>query len=110
MKDQEGNVKQWEAGRARLVEEQNMKRENEQTHRAALYVSVHKQLVGVDKYRSLPGLLENTPLLRVRALSLATCQKLTSTRLRSANKKSSLNTMPRYIEPAKRWWTRRPRR
>ncbi|KAF9697262.1 hypothetical protein EKO04_005000 [Ascochyta lentis] len=49
MKDQEGNVRQWEAGRTRLIEEQGLKRGNEQTHRAAL---------------SLPGLLENTPLLR----------------------------------------------
>ncbi|KAJ8114929.1 hypothetical protein OPT61_g3314 [Boeremia exigua] len=49
MKDQEGNVKQWEAGRTRLIEEQAMKRDNEQTHRAAL---------------SLPGLLDNTPILR----------------------------------------------
>ncbi|KAF2632479.1 hypothetical protein BU25DRAFT_437160 [Macroventuria anomochaeta] len=48
-KDQERNVSQWEAGRARLIEEQALKKENEQTHRAAL---------------SLPGLLENTPLLR----------------------------------------------
>lgn len=36
IKDQEGNVKQWEAGRQRLVEEQALKKENEQTHRAAL--------------------------------------------------------------------------
>ncbi|KAF1921146.1 hypothetical protein BDU57DRAFT_38614 [Ampelomyces quisqualis] len=49
MKDQEGNVKQWEAGRERLLEDQRLKRENEATHRAAL---------------SLPGLLEGTPLLR----------------------------------------------
>ncbi|KAL5114426.1 hypothetical protein ACEQ8H_007681 [Pleosporales sp. CAS-2024a] len=49
MKDQEGNVKQWEAGRARLIEDHKLKRDNETTHRAAL---------------SLPGLLEGTPLLR----------------------------------------------
>ncbi|KAH6616816.1 hypothetical protein C7974DRAFT_52743 [Boeremia exigua] len=49
IKDQEGNVRQWEAGRTRLIEEHVLKKENEQTHRAAL---------------SLPGLLENTPLLR----------------------------------------------
>ena len=36
IKDQEGNVKQWEAGRQRLIEEQALKKENEQTHRAAL--------------------------------------------------------------------------
>lgn len=36
IKDQEGNVRQWETGRTRLVEEQKMKKENEQTHRAAL--------------------------------------------------------------------------
>ena len=36
VKDQEGNVRQWEAGRTRLIEEQAMKKENEQTHRAAL--------------------------------------------------------------------------
>lgn len=36
IKDQEGNVKQWEAGRTRLIEEQAMKKENEHTHRAAL--------------------------------------------------------------------------
>jgi hypothetical protein len=49
VKDQEGNVSQWEAGRQRLIDEQALKRTNEQTHRAAL---------------SLPGLLENTPVLR----------------------------------------------
>lgn len=38
MKDQEGNVRQWEAGRTRLIDEQNLKKENEKTHRAALYV------------------------------------------------------------------------
>lgn len=36
IKDQEGNVRQWEAGRTRLIEEQALKKENEQTHRAAL--------------------------------------------------------------------------
>ena len=36
IKDQEGNVKHWEAGRQRLIEEQALKKENEQTHRAAL--------------------------------------------------------------------------
>ncbi|KAF1841892.1 uncharacterized protein K460DRAFT_358586 [Cucurbitaria berberidis CBS 394.84] len=49
MKDQEQNVKSWEAGRTRLIEEHKMKRENEQTHRAAL---------------SLPGLLAGAALLR----------------------------------------------
>ncbi|KAF2828519.1 hypothetical protein CC86DRAFT_368732 [Ophiobolus disseminans] len=49
MKEQEGNVKQWEAGRERLIEDHNLKRENEETHRAAL---------------SLPGLLQGSPLLR----------------------------------------------
>ncbi|KAG9192647.1 hypothetical protein G6011_11381 [Alternaria panax] len=49
MKDQESNVKSWEAGRKNLIDEQKFKRENERTNRAAL---------------SLPGLLENTPLLR----------------------------------------------
>ncbi|KAF3034839.1 hypothetical protein E8E11_001928 [Didymella keratinophila] len=49
IKDQEGNVRQWEAGRQRLIEEQALKKENEQTHRAALL---------------LHGLLENTPVLR----------------------------------------------
>jgi hypothetical protein len=38
MKDQEGNIRQWEAGRMRLIEEQSLKKENEHTHRAALYV------------------------------------------------------------------------
>lgn len=36
IKDQEGNVRQWEAGRQRLIEEQALKKDNEQTHRAAL--------------------------------------------------------------------------
>jgi hypothetical protein len=36
IKDQESNIRQWEAGRQRLVEEQALKKENEQTHRAAL--------------------------------------------------------------------------
>lgn len=36
IKDQEANVKQWEAGRQRLIEEQALKKENEETHRAAL--------------------------------------------------------------------------
>lgn len=49
MKDQERNIKDWEAGRQRLIEDQTIKRENEKTHRAAL---------------SLPGLLENTAPLR----------------------------------------------
>ncbi|KAL6706566.1 hypothetical protein ACN47E_005322 [Coniothyrium glycines] len=49
MKDQEQNIKSWETGRARLIEEHDFKRENEKTHRAAL---------------SLPGLLEGTALLR----------------------------------------------
>jgi hypothetical protein len=37
MKDQEANVKSWEAGRKKLIEEQKFQRENERTHRAALY-------------------------------------------------------------------------
>lgn len=37
MKDQESNVRSWEAGRKNLIEEQKFKRENERTHRAALY-------------------------------------------------------------------------
>ncbi|KAH7077917.1 hypothetical protein BKA63DRAFT_601939 [Paraphoma chrysanthemicola] len=49
MKEQEGNLKQWEAGRERLIEDHKLKRENERTHRAAL---------------SLPGLLDGSPLLR----------------------------------------------
>lgn len=49
MKDQERNVKEWEAGRQRLIEDQDVKRENEKTHRAAL---------------SLPGILDNTAPLR----------------------------------------------
>ncbi|KAF1831359.1 hypothetical protein BDW02DRAFT_632914 [Decorospora gaudefroyi] len=49
MKDQETNVKSWEAGRKNLIDEHKFKRENERTHRAAL---------------SLPGLLEGTALLR----------------------------------------------
>lgn len=36
MKDQEGNVRHWEAGRTRLINEQSMKKENEKTNRAAL--------------------------------------------------------------------------
>jgi hypothetical protein len=52
MKDQERNVKDWESGRQRLIEDQEVKRENERTHRAAL---------------SLPGLLENTEPLRTPA-------------------------------------------
>lgn len=50
IKSQEQNTKDWENGRQRLIEEQNAKRENEKTQRAAL---------------SIPGLLENAPLLRV---------------------------------------------
>lgn len=49
IQDQEQNVRSWEAGRQRLIEEHDFKRENERTHRAAL---------------SLPGLLEGTALLR----------------------------------------------
>lgn len=41
IKDQEGNVKQWEAGRQRLIEEQALKKANEETHRAALCVHQH---------------------------------------------------------------------
>lgn len=49
MKDQERNVKDWESGRQRLIDDQVLKRENEMTHRAAL---------------SLPGILDNTVPLR----------------------------------------------
>jgi len=49
MKDQEQNVRAWEGGRTRIIEDHKFKRENEQTHRAAL---------------SLPGLLCGTTLLR----------------------------------------------
>ncbi|PVI07305.1 hypothetical protein DM02DRAFT_608851 [Periconia macrospinosa] len=49
MKDQERNVKDWGAGRERLIKEQKLKREGEKTHRAAL---------------SLPGILSNTAPLR----------------------------------------------
>lgn len=42
IKDQGGNVRQWEAGRARLIEEQALKKENEQKHRAALYFQTTK--------------------------------------------------------------------
>ncbi|KAF2645048.1 hypothetical protein P280DRAFT_546444 [Massarina eburnea CBS 473.64] len=49
MKDQERNVKDWEAGRARLIDEQSSKRDNEKTHREAL---------------SLSGILGNSALLR----------------------------------------------
>ncbi|KAH7380728.1 hypothetical protein BKA66DRAFT_465274 [Pyrenochaeta sp. MPI-SDFR-AT-0127] len=49
MKDQEQNVRSWETGRSRLFDEHKLKRENEQTHRAAL---------------SLPGLLDGAALLR----------------------------------------------
>ncbi|KAF2993387.1 hypothetical protein E8E13_000588 [Curvularia kusanoi] len=49
IKDQEGNVGAWEAGRKRLVEEHVAKREREAVGRAAL---------------SLPGLLKDTPILR----------------------------------------------
>lgn len=49
IKDQERHVKEWEAGRQRLVDEQKVKREHEKTQRAAL---------------SLPGLLGNTAPLR----------------------------------------------
>ena len=36
MKDQEQNVRSWEAGRTRLLDDHKLKRENERTHRAAL--------------------------------------------------------------------------
>ncbi|KAI8937016.1 hypothetical protein NX059_006239 [Plenodomus lindquistii] len=49
MKDQEQNVRAWEGGRARIIEDHKFKRENEQTNRAAL---------------SLPGLLNGVALLR----------------------------------------------
>jgi hypothetical protein len=39
MKDQAIAVKSWEAGRKNLVEEQKFQRENERTHRAALFVT-----------------------------------------------------------------------
>jgi len=38
MKDQEQNVRAWEGGRTRIIEDHKFKRENEQTHRAALWV------------------------------------------------------------------------
>ncbi|KAH7400738.1 hypothetical protein DE146DRAFT_472595 [Phaeosphaeria sp. MPI-PUGE-AT-0046c] len=64
MKDQEGNVKQWETGRKVLIEDHKLKRENEATHRAALYVALNFMQTLADRCRSLPGLLEGTPLLR----------------------------------------------
>lgn len=48
---QEQSVREWNTGRTRLIEEQRVKRENEQTQRAAI---------------SLPGILANMPVLRVR--------------------------------------------
>lgn len=72
MKDQELAVKSWEAGRKNLIEEQRFKRENERTHRAALYVG-HCLLERrwTNTFRSLPGLLKDSVLLRVcSALSL----------------------------------------
>jgi hypothetical protein len=39
MKEQETNVKSWEASRKNLIDEQKVKRESERTHRAALYVT-----------------------------------------------------------------------
>jgi hypothetical protein len=38
MKEQEAHIKSWEVGRTNLIEEHKFKRENERTHRAALYV------------------------------------------------------------------------
>lgn len=67
MKDQEQNVKSWEAGRIRLIEDQKLKRENEQTHRAALYVTLRVETALLILCRSLPGLLEGTAMLRVRS-------------------------------------------
>ncbi|KAH7139211.1 hypothetical protein B0J11DRAFT_37695 [Dendryphion nanum] len=49
IKDQERNMRDWDNGRKRLVEEQTAKRENEKTQRAAI---------------SLPGILDNAPVLR----------------------------------------------
>ncbi|KAF2872120.1 hypothetical protein BDV95DRAFT_36535 [Massariosphaeria phaeospora] len=49
IKDHERNVKDWDVGRKRLIEEQTAKRENEETHRAAL---------------SFPGFLQGTAPLR----------------------------------------------
>ncbi|KAF2268038.1 hypothetical protein CC78DRAFT_530432 [Lojkania enalia] len=49
IKDQERNVKDWEAGRQRIIQDQVAKRENEQAARAAI---------------SLPGLLDKTGPLR----------------------------------------------
>ena len=55
-----------EAGRARLIEDHKLKRENEETHRAALYVPSIANVFLTNRCSSLPGLLGNTPLLRVR--------------------------------------------
>ena len=66
MKDQESAVKSWETGRKNLIEEQRFKRENERTHRAALYVErCFLEFGWTNTHRSLPGLLKDTALLRV---------------------------------------------
>jgi hypothetical protein len=45
MKDQEQNVTSWENGRARLLEEQKLRRDNEQMHRAALHVNHSPRMI-----------------------------------------------------------------
>jgi phosphopantetheinyl transferase len=55
MKDQESNVKSWEAGRKNLIEEHKFKRENERTNRAALYV---RQVLSHDSPLKFAGLCQ----------------------------------------------------
>lgn len=97
MKDQEQNINSWESGRMRVIEDHKVRRENEQTHRAAL---------------SLPGLLEGTALLCVQfpALPMLFIRKADESRHPNAKKRSLISMMLRYTEPPERWSSRKHRR
>jgi hypothetical protein len=112
MKEQEAHIKSWEAGRMNLIEEHKFKRENERTHRAALYVI---------RKLACSSMLTHTQLSAraPRGYSFASCKSkahllhalvLMHTRHQSARKKSSISSMPRYTAPVKLWSIPRPHR
>ena len=87
--DQKRNVRDWEAGRRRLLEEHKSKREIEQSQRAAI---------------SIPGLLDNAPLLRVSRAYTSRGRELiqsTDTRTRAGGARAvspeSLSSQQAYV-------------
>lgn len=110
MKDQEQNVKAWEGGRTRLIDDHKFKRENEQTHRAALYVTKGSPLHDItDRNRSLPGLLEGVTLLRVCFLTAFRTASTNAARHQSVRKKKWNSMTRKSTGPARPWSSRKHR-